>query len=530
MAEITRFTHDDIVETHGDMYMYRNLYNGLHELVFPRAEDKVKRGEMMARIEHGGNQAAKLQTPYIIANISKMIVDIPTLFINRSIGKVVTTISEEYEDMAEDERISEMEEDYEVIKENQQKIIDEIVDNSNLTRWHGMNIRQWQIDGGIVAVPEIKNGKPKLSFKERNVYYELDDGVTYQLRYKIERDKKNYVHVHEEVEHENSVEGSHKLYKVSAGNKLELVEDEEVIQEVIGIDRADRTYELKNRNRTLFNYLPYEPSFENQFGKSALSGQETKQDEINWTLTRNAQIFERNGKPRISVTKDVMVQLQNAARQRFNDERKISHKDLEITSIDEKGNSIKIHQIDINAIGNIDYVKDIIKLMLIETQTSEKAVDFFEKANFAESGTAKFYDLFLSIMKSERLRDEYVSFIRQSLEACLWLTNELRPENIIVERPDIAQKEMLPITSQERRYMNNSSYQAGTQSLEQTVRNNNPEKSDAWVERELEELESSTLGQDSTSLLRGNMSLKNFNANEEVDKDEDEEYKRIERG
>lgn len=182
MAEITRFTHDDIVETHGDMYMYRNLYNGLHELVFPRAEDKVKRGEMMARIEHGGNQAAKLQTPYIIANISKMIVDIPTLFINRSIGKVVTTISEEYEDMAEDERISEMEEDYEVIKENQQKIIDEIVDNSNLTRWHGMNIRQWQIDGGIVAVPEIKNGKPKLSFKERNVYYELDDGVTYQLR------------------------------------------------------------------------------------------------------------------------------------------------------------------------------------------------------------------------------------------------------------------------------------------------------------------------------------------------------------
>ena len=33
------------------------------------------------------------------------------------------------------------------------------------------------------------NGQVKLSFKERNVYYELEDGKTYQLRYIVEREE-----------------------------------------------------------------------------------------------------------------------------------------------------------------------------------------------------------------------------------------------------------------------------------------------------------------------------------------------------
>ena len=76
---------------------------------------------------------------------------------------------------------------------------------------------------------------------------------------------------------------------------------------------------------------------------------------------------------------------------------------------------------------------------------------------------------------------------------------------------------MLPITSKERREMNNTSYQSGTQSLEQTIRNNNPEKSDRWVANELEKIEAEKTTTDSFSLLNGNQTAFNFNDNRNAD-------------
>ena len=514
--QIERFTNQDMIDVHGNMFFYREMYKGNHGDIFPRAKDLIRRGEVIDKIRYGSEQQArKLQTPYLIANISKMIVDIPTLFINRSLGKAITNLqTEQFED----------EENLEAIEMNQnktkrqQEMIDEITDNSKLIRQHGMNIRQWQIDGGIVAVPEIINGKPQISFKERNIYYELDDGKTFQLRYKLEYDKKNYIHVHEEVENETSVDGTHYLYKMGVGQRLELIEDPAFVEEVTGIPPEQQTYELEDRNRTLFIYLPNDPTFDNKFGYSSLEGQENKQDEVNWTITRTSQIFERNGKPRISVTKDVWQQLEAAAMQKHGDITKIDHRNLEITTIDESGNSLEVHQIDVSKIGDMDYVKDIIKFMLMETQTSEKAIDFFsdEGSAYAQSGTAKFYDLFLSLMKAERLRDEYVDFIRQSFENCLWLAS-VQDATIDVERPDIEQKEMLPITSQERRDMNNATFDVKAQSLETTVRNINPEKSEEWIKHEVERIEGERTSTDSFGLLNGNQSAFNFNDNRNSD-------------
>ena len=156
--------------------------------------------------------------------------------------------------------------------------------------------------------------------------------------------------------------------------------------------------------------------------------------------------------------------------------------------------------------------------MLMETQTSEKAIDFFsdEGSAYAQSGTAKFYDLFLSLMKAERLRNEYVDFIRQSFENCLWLAS-VEDGTIEIERPDIEQKEMLPITSSERRDMNNKSYDVKAQSLETTVRNVNPEKSDKWVALEVERIEGERTSTDSFGLLNGNQTAFNFNDNRNED-------------
>ena len=512
--KLNKFTNDDIENTHGPIAMYRDLYDGKHYEVFPRAKQLIRQGEIIGQINHGSMNSSDMKVPYVIANVSKMIVDVPAMFINRSLGNVLTTKQKEFEQYEENETVS-IDELIEA-KERQQEYIDNIVENTNLIKWHSMNLKQWQIDGGIVAVPEMLNGNPRISFKERTSYYELDDGVTYQMRYVLEDEsERKYLHVHEEIEYPNYVEGTHTLYSYSnTGDQLREVEDNEIIQQLTNINPEDRHYILHNRNKTLFLYLPFEPTFDNQMGNSAIKGQEGKQDEVNWTLTRTAQVFERNGRPRVAIPKDVFEEIQDRAQERYGDRNKIDNQDLEVTSIDEDGQSIRVLQIDTDKIGDVSYLKNIIKLMLMETQTSEKAIDFFnsEGSAYAQSGTAKFYDLFLSIMKAEKLRDEYVEFIQKAFKNCLWLYKQVNSD-VEIETPDIKQAEMLPITSKERREMNNTSYQAGTQSLEQTIKNNNPEKTDAWIENELEKIEGEKASVDSFGLFAGNQTSRNFNDN-----------------
>lgn len=528
MAELKQFTQEDIVNTHGDMFKYRDLYDGFHSKLFDRAKAQIESGEIIDRIEYGDVKAQNVQTPYIVVNISRMIVDIPTLFITRSLGKMQTNYP-----INEMEREDDFETDEEHIEDTsnnvfednlfdlQQETLDQIETNSNFSKWHSMNIKQWQIDGGIVAVPEFINGQIKLTFKERNVYYELDDGKTYQLRYIVERGEEKFIHVHEEIEGADELIGSHTVYKMNEDGELSEVEDEELIFEITKLEREERNYILKGRKRTLFVYLPYNPTFMNEYGRSVLMGQEGKQDEVNWTVTRSAQVFERNGKPRISVSKEVMDRLMQVSMDKYGVDNKFDHRDLEVTTIDEDGRSLEIHQIDIAKIGDITYVKDIIKMMLMETQTSEKAIDFFTgEGGRAQSGTAKFYDLFLSIMKSEQMRKQYVEFIQQGVENCMWLLNQDN-KDIIVEKPIIVQEDMMPVTSKETSTLNNQSYSAGTQSLEQTVRNNNPDKSEEWILDEVEKIEGERTSQDSFTLGRGNMTATNFNDN--IDTDETEE-------
>ena len=538
MAELKSFTQEEITETHGDMFLYRDLYDGRHSKLFDRAKALIEQGEIIDRIEYGDVKAQNVQTPYIVVNISKMIVDIPTLFITRSMGKLQTNypineIEDDEDFNTEDNHIEGTKDDSlnGELFDLQQETLDQIEVNSNFSKHHGMNIKQWQIDGGIVAVPEVINGQVKLSFKERNVYYELEDGKTYQLRYIVERGDDKYVHVHEEVEGENELTGSHTVYHMDDNGDLQIVDDEEIIFDITKLESDQRDYVLKGRKRTLFVYLPYSPTFMNRYGRSVLMGQEGKQDEVNWTMTRTAQIFERNGKPRISVSKEVMERLIDVSRQRYGVEDKFDHRDLEVTTIDEDGQSLQIHQIDISKIGDITYVKDVIKMMLMETQTSEKAIDFFTSEGAqAQSGTAKFYDLFLSIMKAEQMRDEYIEFIQQGVENCMWLLNQINSD-IIIEKPIIVQKDMMPVTSKETSTLNNQSYAAGTQSLEQTVRNNNPDKSEEWIMEEVEKIEAEKTSQDSMSLLRGNMTGLNFNDNKEDEEETnpvDEEVKEME--
>lgn len=543
-----QFDRKTIVDVHGDMYYYRDLYDGNHHEIFPRAIHLIKRGEIIdVYATDKENTPRNIRTPYIMLNICKVITDVPSMLVARSIGQAKTNHNPEsiaQEEMEAQQRIddnntSEQEEGtddgsaqlYEATDTNdyngesidpQQSVIDQIVRNSNIS--HMMNITQLQVDGGIVAAPSFRNGQISIDFKERNVYYPHDDDLGVDLVYEIpptlEEEEKgiSFVHVYTERQEGQSVHTFDRLFRRNQENKMELVEEPEVIEDKLRLGQhftngvLEKTF--NGRQRLFITYLANNPTFTNKLGNSSLKGLDGKQEEVNWTLTRTAQTFERNGKPRISIPAGTMDRLKEIALNQFGDENKIDHEMLEVTEIDrDTGKSMEIHQIDTSKIGDMSYVKDIVRAMLAETQTSENAVEFV-KTNTAtpQSGTAKFYDLIVSIIKSEHIRDEYVEFLKDAIESALWFANK-KDESVIIERPNIMLKEMLPQPKQELSVDNIAKYNSGVQSLEETVRNNNPDKSEEWVQEELQRIEDEKSNQDTMSADMGALTLQQFNNN-----------------
>lgn len=521
MRDWKKFDKDVITKVHDDMYYYRKLYKGRHAELFPRAIHLIEKGEIVDNLRHGEHRGKNVTTPYLMLNVCKMIVDVPTLLITRSIGQMKTNFPAEKQ-LAE-QTTNEQAEMIEGTKDNsfngevqdlQQEMIDQILDNSRLD--HSKNIAQLQIDGGIVSVPAMINGQLKLMIKERNVYYPHNDGQGFDLVYELPQTDEereggyDYVHVYSEVEEDDKLITGHRLYKRNGESQLEQVLDESFIKERLGIETLYQ--EFQGRKRSFINYLAHNATFMDELGVSALQGMANRQDEVNWTITRAAQTFERNGKPRISITKETMTTLQTMAEDMYGEGNghKIDHRWLEIQEIGENGQTMQIHQIDVDKIGDMAYVKDIIRGMLTETQTSESAFDFVRRETSAPaSGVAKFYDLIVSLMKAEQMRKRYIEFLQEGIENCLWLANSLNP-NIIIEKPVVQVTEMIPTTAKEMAEESIMKFSNGAQSLEETVRELHPDKSEEWVTEELERIESSQTSQDSMSLMNGNMSLNNF--------------------
>lgn len=503
-----------IENVHGNVYFYRDLYEGKHSKLFPRAKNLIEKGEIVETIVEGREKALNVQTPYIVANISKLIPEIPAMFVARSIGKINSSITstEEQNEDANDETDEIIEggqgAENAQIDNLQQELIDQIEKNSKLTLKHWTNVVQHQIDGGLVGVPWNDERGLRIDFKQRDVYFPHEDELGVDLAYERTINGEDYLHVYRERVEGGDLKTTHFLYALK-NDKLTEVEESEA-KDILGIDVLENTYE--GRSRPFVVYWSNEETFMNPLGSSCLKNQEGKQDEINWTLTRSAIVYERNGKPRIAVSKEIMQALKETAYDRYGDESKIDHRDLEITTFDENGKAMEVIQIDITKIGDLQWVKDLMKLMFIETKTSEKAVDFYLNdggSNSAQSGVAKFYDLFLSIVKAEQIQGEYIYFLQQLFENCLWLANQ-EDSTVIIEEPEITLKSMVPISRKELIEENTIAFSGGTQSLETTVRRNNPHASEEWIQEELARIEEEKQSDDSSSLLAGRMTLQNF--------------------
>jgi len=516
----SKFDGSVIEETHGSIFYYRDLYEGKHAQIFPRAKHLIEQGEITDNIMYGSRQAQNVQTPYIVANICKLIPEIPAMLVSRSIGNIQSSLSQD-DFQAEkinadtDEIVDEPRDEASDIIHVQQEIIDQIEKNSKLKFEHWGNILQQQLDGGLVGVPWLDDKGLRLEFKARDVYYPHDDGLGADLAYEIEIEGDKYLHVYREEVKNKDLHTSHILYSLNEQRETTEVEEVEA-KELLGINEMVKVYE--GRGRPFIIYWPNEKTFMNPLGTSCLKGQDGKQDEVNWTLTRNAITFERNGKPRIAVSKEIMQALEDKAIDRYGDGSKIDHRDLEVTTYDDQGKALEIIQIDVTKIGDIQWVKDLMKLMLMETKTSEKVVDFYmdNSRTGAQSGVAKFYDLFTSLIKAEQIQDEYIYFLQQLIESALWLAN-YNDGSVIIETPEITIKSMIPINRKELIEENSEASESNIQSLETTVRRMNPNASEEWVMEELTRIEAEKSNDDSFSLLRGRQNITQMMGNKDDD-------------
>lgn len=505
-----KWSEKEVKDVHGDIFYYRDLYEGEHANLFPRAKRLIEEGEVVDSLMHGKHVASQVQTPYIIANVSRLIPEIPAMLVARAVGsaKVVKdqTLVEE-----------ELDENDEKVKIKKSEIIKKIEDKSRLRFEHWTNLVQHQIDGGIVGTISYNETGVKIETKARDIYFPHEDGLgcdlVYDRQFEINGEIEDFVQIHrEEVVTEN---GSVKLvvqemlHRLSDAKQLELVSDEEA-KKLLDMDTLVKEY--PKRDRPFVVYWANDKTFRHPLGQSSLKNQEGKQDEINWVLTRNAIVFERNGKPRIAVSKEIMTALQEKAYDRYQDESKIDHRDLEIITYDDNGKSMEVIQIDVSQVGSISWVKDLMKLMFIETKTSEKAVDFYldDTGAPAQSGVAKFYDLFVSIVKAERLLDEYIDFLQELYENCLWLLKENEYPDLKVERPYIPQKDMIPVNRKELVETNTQAYTNGIQSLERSVTNVNYNEDEHIIEQEIEAIESEKVQADSNTLDNGPQTIGNL--------------------
>lgn len=477
-----------IRETHGNIMLYRKLYEGEHVEVFPRAKKLIEQGEIVDNIYNGRSRVLNQQTPYIIANFCKLITEIPADLVSRAIG----TISPANDENKTPE-----------VVQAQQELLDNIVALSDLDTEHWTNILHHQLDGGVVGCAWKDENGTYIETKAREVYFPHEDGNGIDLAYKRkfpEREDEEFLHVYRERVEKKNLETEHMLFRIKEDNKLEQLEEPDV-KELLGMENLKATY--IGRNKPFIVYWANDKTFMNPLGVSVLKNQASKQDEINWTLTRNAVVYERNGKPRLAVSKEVFRALQERAFERYGDESKIDHRDLEILTFDEQGKSLEVIQIDITKIGDIEWVKDLARVMFYETKTSASAIDFeTEHSRGAQSGISKFYDLFVSIVKAEKIAKEYVKFLQNLLENCLWLEN-LENEAIPVEKPDVALHDIVPITRKEMIEGEAMAYEKGIQSLYETVKRLKPNDSRESIEDEValieeERQQTDTIGTNAT--------------------------------
>jgi hypothetical protein len=457
------------------MQYYRDLYDGNHENIFPRAKELAKEGQITktelrkSRRRYYRYNAEKLAQKhtvyhYVIVNFSSVIAELPADLINRALGNVS----------------ADTETDKELLT-----FVEGVGKRSKISNKIWSSVVQQQVDGGVAYRILRDDTGTWFEWKPADLYFEHDDDQGADVVWKEKRDQKEYLRVERQRLENGQLLVTQMVFLLSG----------DAVQEELDIKEYGSKFDIdipENPeiavDELMCGYLPNDETLLNKRGRSGLRNIDVVQEEINWTITRDSLVFEKHGKPKLAIPRALWDTVANKNKSYYGD-RFVRNADLEVVSYDEKNGAVPMY-ITWNAQTkeSFEHVKRLIDYMMAISKTSSQAVGI-NTENGGRSAIAILYEWIQSVIKAEAIKDKFDGAIKDAVRKCIKLENALGGKNYPVADPVVEWGDMLPKAESERDEEESAKYEKGVQSLETTVRNIHPTWSEKGIMEEVEKIQ-----------------------------------------
>lgn len=451
---------------------YRDLYEGNHENIFPRAQElakettvtKVIRKPRQAYLRKNVVEKAAMHH-YVVINFSAVIAELPADLINRSLGNV-SADTEKDNDLLE--------------------FVQNVVKASKLNQNIWSAVVQHQVDCGVAYRIRRDAKGTWFEWKPADLYFEHEDGLGADVSWVETRGENKYLRVERQ-----RIEQDQLLI-----TQLVFLMDEDTVNEEFDISEYAKMFGLiipeeqvlEGVNELMCGYIPNDETLLQPRGRSALRNVDVIQEEINWTITRDSIVFEKHGKPKLAIPRALWDSVANKNKTYYG-ERFVRNADLEVVSYDENNGAVPLYITwDAKTDQSFKHVQRLIDYMLAISKTSAQAAGINADGG-GRSAIAILYEWIQSVIKSEAIRDKFDAAIKDAIRKCILLENELGGTNFTVSNPVVEWADMLPKAVSEKDAEETKKYESGVQSLEATVRNIHPDWSEDAIAAEVKKIQ-----------------------------------------
>lgn len=452
------------------IHYFRDLYDGNHENIFPRAQELAKETQVTRFIRKPRKAYLRktvektAQHHYVIVNFSSVIAELPADLINRSLGNISA-------DTEKDKQLLDF--------------VQQVAKTSKINQKIWAAIVQHQVDGGVAYRIRRDAKGTWFEWKPADMYYEHDDDLGADIPWVEERGDEKFLRVERQRLEENKLIIKQLVFKMDSDMVKEEMDIQDYAQQ-FGIEvPADQ--ELEGITELMCGYIPNDETLLTPRGRSGLRNIDGIQEEINWTITRDSIVFEKHGKPKLAIPSRLWDSVAGQNKTYYG-ERFVRNADLEVVSYDEKNGAVPMYITwDAKIEHSFKHVERLIKKMLSVSKTSAQATGM-DTENGGRSAIAILYEWIQSVIKAEAIQDKFDAAIKEAIRKCIILENALSGTAFKDVDPVVEWADMLPKAESEKDEEEIKKFEGGVQSLETTIRNLHPDWSEEAILAEVEKI------------------------------------------
>jgi len=453
---------------------FRKLYDGDHAEIFERAKTAGKHKRFKWRrvglkAWEQTTEVVESGVPYIVANFASLVAELPADLLNRSLGNI----------SADSEKNAELE------------FVTGVVSASKVSEKIWAAVTQHQVDGMIAYRIRRDDTTKRVWFEWvlREKFFPHDDELGADIAWIEEQGegdrKKQFLRVERQRLTETGLTVQQMVFRMEGDTVGEQI-DIRQYESDYGLDIPEDV-ELSGVNELMCGFVTNDETLLYPRGRSALRNIDIIQEEINWTITRDAIVFEKHGKPKLAIPRKLWDTVAGE-NQRHYGQRFVRNADLEVVSYDENNGAVPQYITwDAKLERSFEHVTRLIKYMLAITKTSPQAAGLEDGKG--DSGVALLYLWIQSVIKAEAIKEKFDKAIKDAIRKCIILENALGGTQYEVKAPVIEWGDMLPKAESEKETGEIAKYEGGVQSLETTIRRMHPDWSEEAIQAEIEKIQ-----------------------------------------